>query len=99
MPLLKSLSYIKRLPINCLKIDKNFIQDIQPDLSETEIAETIINLAKSLRLEVVAEGVELEHQKDFLLSRNCTNMQGYLFRRPLPAEKFEHFLKQCEKGA
>lgn len=89
-----SLSYLKKLPIDCLKIDKSFIQDINPDFSNSEIAETIINLARSLRLHVIAEGVELEHQRDFLQSKNCTLMQGYFFSKPLSAEEFYELIQK-----
>ncbi|WP_251033936.1 EAL domain-containing protein [Priestia megaterium] len=63
-----SLSYLKNLPINCLKIDRSFIQDIQEDYSNSEIAQAIISLSQSLKLEVIAEGVEEEYQKAFLNS-------------------------------
>ncbi|WP_251549745.1 EAL domain-containing protein [Neobacillus muris] len=89
-----SLSYLKNLPISTLKIDKSFIQDIQENLANSEIVEAIINLAKSLRLNVIAEGVEKEHQKEFLLSKNCWQMQGYLFSKPLNKDEFEEFLKK-----
>lgn len=90
-----SLSYLKNLPINALKIDKSFIQDIKEDYSNSEIAEAIINLAKSLRLMVIAEGVEKEFQKEFLLSKDCFYTQGYLFSKPLNKEDFEAILKNA----
>ncbi|EKN69357.1 diguanylate cyclase/phosphodiesterase [Neobacillus bataviensis LMG 21833] len=84
-----SLSYLKDLPINTLKIDKSFIQNINENHENAEIPEAIINLARSLHLDVIAEGVEEEYQKDFLLSKNCVQMQGYLFSKPLSKEEFE----------
>ncbi|WP_160724373.1 putative bifunctional diguanylate cyclase/phosphodiesterase [Bacillus sp. USDA818B3_A] len=92
-----SLSYLKDLPINTLKIDKSFIQGINERLENTEIPEAIINLARGLHLDVIAEGVEKVHQKEFLQSKNCVLMQGYLFSKPLSAEGFEQFLKEFEK--
>ena len=91
-----SLSYLKNLPINTLKIDKSFIQDIEKDLSHSEITEAIITLASSLHLNVIAEGVEKEYQRDFLLSKNCLQMQGYLFSKPLSKEEFEVYLLNFE---
>ncbi|MDQ0198711.1 bifunctional diguanylate cyclase/phosphodiesterase [Neobacillus ginsengisoli] len=88
-----SLSYLKNLPIDSLKIDKSFIQDINKDFGNAEISEVIINLARSLHLNVIAEGVEKEYQKDFLLSKNCVQMQGYLFSKPLNKNDFEQFLQ------
>ncbi|MEH7502019.1 EAL domain-containing protein [Neobacillus drentensis] len=87
-----SLSYLKNLPIDTLKIDKSFIQDIHEDYANSEIPEAIINLARSLHLNVIAEGVEKEHQRDFLLSKDCIQMQGYLFSKPLNREEFKQFL-------
>jgi EAL domain-containing protein (putative c-di-GMP-specific phosphodiesterase class I) len=87
-----SLNYLKNLPIDILKIDKSFIQDIHEDYANSEIPEAIINLARSLHLNVIAEGVEEEFQKEFLLSKNCVQMQGYLFSKPLNKEEFEQFL-------
>lgn len=87
-----SLSYLKNLPIDTLKIDKSFIQSINVDYEHAEIPEAIINLARSLHLNVIAEGVEKEYQKKFLLAKNCVQMQGYLFSEPLSKENFEQFL-------
>ncbi|MBE2975880.1 EAL domain-containing protein [Priestia megaterium] len=84
-----SLSYLKNLPINCLKIDRSFIQDIQEDYSNSEIAQAIISLSQNLKLEVIAEGVEEEYQKAFLMENGCNHMQGYLFSKPLAAKDFE----------
>ncbi|MCM3194100.1 EAL domain-containing protein [Priestia megaterium] len=84
-----SLSYLKKLPIDCLKIDRSFIQDIQEDYSNSEIAQAIISLSQSLKLQVIAEGVEEEYQKAFLMENGCDHMQGYLFSKPLAAKDFE----------
>ncbi|KNH25711.1 diguanylate cyclase [Priestia megaterium] len=84
-----SLSYLKKLPIDCLKIDRSFIQDIQEDYSNSEIAQAIISLSQSLKLQVIAEGVEEEYQKAFLMENGCDHMQGYLFSKPLAAKEFE----------
>ncbi|MEH7081640.1 EAL domain-containing protein [Neobacillus drentensis] len=92
-----SLNYLKNLPIDILKIDKSFIQDIHEDYVNSEIPEAIINLARSLHLNVIAEGVEEEYQKEFLLSKNCVQMQGYLFSKPLNKEEFEHYLQRNSK--
>jgi EAL domain-containing protein (putative c-di-GMP-specific phosphodiesterase class I) len=84
-----SMSYLKDLPINTLKIDQSFIQDIKEDYENSEIALAIINLAKSLKLDVIAEGVEKEHQKQYLIENNCEHMQGFYFSKPIPAKTFE----------
>ncbi|MCT9856991.1 EAL domain-containing protein [Priestia megaterium] len=84
-----SLSYLKKLPIDCLKIDRSFIQYIQEDYSNSEIARAIISLSQSLKLQVIAEGVEEEYQKAFLMENGCDHMQGYLFSKPLAAKDFE----------
>lgn len=89
-----SLSYLKNLPIDALKIDKSFIQNIDEDFGNSEIPEAVINLARSLHLMVVAEGVEEDYQKEFLLSRECFLMQGYLFSKPLNKDDFDKFLKK-----
>jgi diguanylate cyclase (GGDEF)-like protein/PAS domain S-box-containing protein len=86
-----SLSYLKRLPIDQLKIDQSFIRDILTDPNDAAIAKMIIALAESMGLAVIAEGVELEAQRDFLARQGCYAYQGYLFSRPLSLEKFEEF--------
>jgi diguanylate cyclase (GGDEF)-like protein/PAS domain S-box-containing protein len=81
-----SLAYLKRFPINALKIDRAFIRDAVTDPDDAAIALTIISLAHSLKLKVVAEGVETEGQLNFLRSHGCDEMQGYYFARPLTVE-------------
>jgi diguanylate cyclase (GGDEF)-like protein/PAS domain S-box-containing protein len=77
-----SLAYLKRFPINCLKIDRSFVEDIPHDPHGSEIATAIIAMAHKLRLNVVAEGVETEAQRDFLIAQGCESLQGYLFGKP-----------------
>ncbi|MBL7002900.1 MAG: EAL domain-containing protein [Gammaproteobacteria bacterium] len=83
-----SLSYLKAFPISTLKIDKSFVDGVPNDESDAAIVKTIINLAKSLNLITVAEGVETEEQKSFLAKNNCDIIQGYLFSKPLSVEQF-----------
>jgi diguanylate cyclase (GGDEF)-like protein len=89
-----SLAYLKRLPIDTLKIDQSFVRDIPGDQSDAEIAATIIAMARNLNLKVLAEGVETEEQLQFLKRRGCDFYQGYFFSRPIPAEDFVEFAGQ-----
>lgn len=91
-----SLAYLKRFPIDELKIDQGFVRDIPHDSSDMEIAAAVIGLARGLRLNVVAEGVETEAQRDFLVEQGCHAYQGYLFSRPLPADAFTELLGRAE---
>ncbi|MEQ1776629.1 MAG: EAL domain-containing protein, partial [Burkholderiales bacterium] len=84
-----SLSYLKRFPIDHVKIDRSFIKDIPGDADDVSITQAIIAMAHSLRLRVIAEGVETAQQLDLLRQLKCEEAQGYLFGRPMPAEEFE----------
>jgi diguanylate cyclase (GGDEF)-like protein/PAS domain S-box-containing protein len=89
-----SLQYLKKLPINQLKIDKSFVRDIVTDASDRAIVRTIITMAHSLDIDVIAEGVETLEQKQYLLENGCTDYQGYLFSKPLPISEFEALFKK-----
>ena len=88
-----SLSYLKKLPINKLKIDQSFIKDLPDDEEDSGITKAVIALAKSLNLNIIAEGVETKEQKDFVVANGCDKIQGYFYSRPLPAEEIKKVLE------
>ena len=88
-----SLSNIKRIPLDQIKIDQSFVRDLSTSSQDRSIVRTIIAMAESLNLEVIAEGVENEEQKILLTQKGCNNFQGYLFGRPVPIEELEKSLK------
>jgi len=88
-----SLAYLKHFPISRLKIDRSFVRDITTNADDAAIAEIIIAMAQTLKLSVIAEGVETRAQMELLSFNNCLEMQGYLFSRPVPAEQFALLLR------
>lgn len=84
-----SLQYLKMLPMNQLKIDQSFVRDITFDNNDKSIVSTVIAMANSLDMDVIAEGVETKEQRELLMSKGCEKYQGYLFGKPMPIEQFE----------
>jgi EAL domain-containing protein (putative c-di-GMP-specific phosphodiesterase class I) len=87
-----SLNYLKRFPIDTLKLDKGFINDITTDASDAAIVSAVIQMAHSLELHVTAEGVERQEQLEWLRRQKCDTIQGYLFSKPLAADQLEAFI-------
>jgi EAL domain-containing protein (putative c-di-GMP-specific phosphodiesterase class I) len=89
-----SLAYLKKFPIDGLKIDRAFIRDIPGDSDDEAIARAIVALSAALRLKVVAEGVETQAQLDFLLQEGCDEVQGFLFSKPLSYDQFVAWISE-----
>jgi EAL domain-containing protein (putative c-di-GMP-specific phosphodiesterase class I) len=94
-----SLSYLKRLPIDTLKIDQSFVRDITYAPDDEAIVASIISLAHNLKRRVIAEGVETKEQLNYLRRHGCTQIQGYYFSKPVSAELFERLLQQDQRMA
>ena len=94
-----ALSYLKRLPLDQLKIDRAFVKDVLTDPNDAAIARTIIGLAQSLGLDILAEGVETQAQHELLVRFGCESYQGHLFCKPLPIEELEIFMQQLPETA
>jgi diguanylate cyclase (GGDEF)-like protein/PAS domain S-box-containing protein len=90
-----SLSYVKRLPVHRLKIDQSFVRDVISDPSDRAIVSAVVNLAHSLRMDVVAEGVESSEQLECVRAAGCDAVQGYYCGRPMPAAQLEDFLREA----
>jgi EAL domain-containing protein (putative c-di-GMP-specific phosphodiesterase class I) len=93
-----SLQYLKRLPLDQLKIDQSFVHDITTDSSDQALVSTIVAMAQSLRLSTIAEGVETQAQRALLALQGCRNFQGYLFSRPVPIAAFADVLQRHGRG-
>ncbi len=92
-----SLSYLKSLPLDKIKIDKSFVQDLLDDEDDATIVRAIIQLGKSLGMQVIAEGVETLEQEAYIIAQGCHEGQGYLYSKPLPARELTLFLKQSRR--
>ncbi|MBK8162282.1 MAG: EAL domain-containing protein [Gammaproteobacteria bacterium] len=94
-----SLAYLKKLPIDRLKIDRTFVSGLPDDEDDAAIARSVIGLAHAMQLEVIAEGVETTAQRDFLVRERCNEVQGYLFGKPMAASEFAALLIPAARGA
>jgi len=93
-----SLSYLKSLPLDKIKIDKSFVQDLLDDDDDATIVRAIIQLGKSLGMQVIAEGVETVEQEAYIISEGCHEGQGYYYSKPLPARELGAYLKQAQRN-
>lgn len=94
-----SLSYLKKFPLDTLKIDQSFVRDIMQDSDDAAIVTAIIAMAKNLKFNVIAEGVENQKQLDYLAAHGCNEVQGYFTGKPVPAEEFEQLLVKKSKAS
>ncbi|MFZ5862970.1 MAG: putative bifunctional diguanylate cyclase/phosphodiesterase [Nitrospirota bacterium] len=94
-----SLSYLRRYPFDTLKLDRTFVRDLPDDANDAALTRAILAMGQGLKLDVIAEGVETEAQREFLLAHGCRTMQGYLFARPMPAEDLGASLLTGSHGA
>jgi diguanylate cyclase (GGDEF)-like protein len=92
-----SLSYLKSLPLDKIKIDKSFVQDVLEDEDDATIVRAIIQLARNLGMQVIAEGVETTEQEAYIIAQGCNEGQGYLYSKPLPARELTLYLKQARR--
>jgi EAL domain-containing protein (putative c-di-GMP-specific phosphodiesterase class I) len=88
-----SLSYLRKFPIDALKIDQSFVRQITTSPDETSIVTAVISMGRSLKLRVIAEGVETEEELAFLQAHHCDEAQGYFFSRPVPPQQFAKLLE------
>ncbi|HAD03898.1 MAG TPA: hypothetical protein DCF93_04365, partial [Desulfuromonas sp.] len=93
-----SLNYLKNFPVDQVKIDKSFVDDIHKHGNNNVIIASIVSMAHKLNLELVAEGVETEAQRDFLLAHGCTKMQGFYYSRPVEPERFGELINALATG-
>ena len=91
-----SLGYLKRFPVDSLKIDQSFVKNVGSEPDDEAISLAVISLAHSLRLKVIAEGVETEQQRDFLREHACDEMQGYFFGKPMPPAECSLYLTRTD---
>jgi EAL domain-containing protein (putative c-di-GMP-specific phosphodiesterase class I) len=89
-----SLSHLRRFPIDSLKIDQSFVREIETNENDAAIVSAVIAMAHKLRLTVIAEGVETEHQSTFLRAQHCEQMQGFLLSKPMPVEDLHELMAE-----
>lgn len=90
-----SLSYLKRFPVTKIKLDQSFVRGVQSDDKDRAMIKAIISVAKSFQLQIIAEGVETEEQARFLVANGCSQIQGYYFFQPMPADQTQPILQEC----